>query len=196
MVKNITGVILAGGAGKRLNGVVKSKIIIGGKTVISRITDIFHELFDEVIIVTNSPAEFIDYRNCRITCDIFPDKGPLGGIHAALTASDNEAFFVVAGDMPLLDKDLISRQIEFFAINKCEILIPMSGNKIEPLHGIYSKSILENLGKYLAGDNDYAIREFFKKTGILYFNVGQSETKAFTNINYHSDIDIVRRILE
>jgi molybdopterin-guanine dinucleotide biosynthesis protein A len=196
MNKDITGVILAGGASKRFNGVVKSRIEIGGKPIISRITDTFHDLFDEIIIVTNSPDEYSEYSGCRITGDIFMNKGPLGGIHAAMAISENEAFFIVAGDMPLLDRELIIRQIDFFSQQTCDILIPVVGNYIEPLHGIYRKSILNNLVEYLKGDNDYAIREFFKKAEMLYFKVGDSETRSFTNINYPSDIDIVKRMLE
>jgi molybdopterin-guanine dinucleotide biosynthesis protein A len=122
--------------------------------------------------------------------------GPLGGIHAAMAASENKVFFVVAGDMPLLDRQLIIRQIDFFSDHPCDILVPMVGSYIEPLHGIYRKSILENLGEYLEDDNDYAIREFFKKTEMLYFKVGDSETRSFTNINYPSDVDKVKRMLE
>jgi molybdopterin-guanine dinucleotide biosynthesis protein A len=196
MNKDITGVILAGGASKRFNGVVKSKIEIGGKTIISRITDTFNGIFDEIIIVSNSPEEYTDYSGCRIIGDIFMNKGPLGGLHAAMTVSENEAFFVVAGDMPLLDRELIIRQIDFFSLQSCDILIPMVGSYIEPLHGIYRRSILKNLGDYLAGDNDYAMREFFKKAEMLYFKVGDSEIRSFTNINYPSDIDTVKRMLE
>jgi molybdopterin-guanine dinucleotide biosynthesis protein A len=37
--------------------------------------------------------------------------GPLGGIHSALKASTKESLFVFTGDMPLLDKEMIVRQI-------------------------------------------------------------------------------------
>ena len=60
MINNISGVILAGGANKRFNGIIKAKIIIDGNTIISRIIEIFSEIFDEIIIVTNTPEEFKD----------------------------------------------------------------------------------------------------------------------------------------
>jgi molybdopterin-guanine dinucleotide biosynthesis protein A len=196
MIKDITGVILAGGASKRFKGAVKSRIEIGGKPIIERITDTFDGIFDEIIIVTNSPEEYADYSGCKITGDIFLNKGPLGGIHAAMAASENEVFFVVAGDMPFLERELIIRQIDYFSGQTCDILIPLVGSYIEPLHGIYRKSILSRLTEYLAGDNNYALREFFKKAEMLYFKVDDSETRSFTNINYPSDIDKVKRRLE
>ena len=39
MVNNISGVILAGGASKRFNGINKTRILIDGKTIISRMID-------------------------------------------------------------------------------------------------------------------------------------------------------------
>ena len=114
MAGNISGVILAGGENRRFNGLPKSKIVIDGKTIIARILDTINEIFDEIIIVTNSPEEYKEYSNCKIVSDHFLKAGPLGGIHAALKGTSNEAIFVFAGDMPLLDKKLIISQINYF----------------------------------------------------------------------------------
>jgi len=190
MKKNISGVILAGGAGKRFNGSIKPKIIVEGKTIISRILESFDGLFDEIIIVTNTPDEFYGFSSCKITGDQFVDRGPLGGIHAALKMTVSEAIFVVAGDMPYLRKDLILRQIESFEKGNCQVLIPKINNFIEPLHGIYSKSILNRLEEYLLNNSDNAIYKFISLTDVGYMEIGDSEdsSKAFTNINYPSDI--------
>jgi molybdopterin-guanine dinucleotide biosynthesis protein A len=190
MNKNISGVILAGGAGKRFNGSIKPKIIVEGKTIISRILESFDGLFDEIIIVTNTPDEFYGFSSCKITGDQFVDRGPLGGIHAALKMTVSEAIFVVAGDMPYLRKDFILRQIESFEKGNCQVLIPKINNFIEPLHGIYSKSILNSLEEYLLNNSDNAIYKFISLTDVGYMEIGDSEdsSKAFTNINYPSDI--------
>lgn len=197
MVNNISCVILAGGASKRFNGIVKAKIVIDGKTIISRIIETISDIFDEIIIVTNKPDEFKEYRNYKIIGDQFLNKGPLGGIHSALKETDRKALFVVAGDMPLLEKEIIIRQIDFFNNNDCDILIPQINNNIEPLHGIYKKTIISILEEYLEGENDYAIREFFKKTDVRYmqFEGSEKHISAFTNINSPSDISVVKNFL-
>jgi molybdopterin-guanine dinucleotide biosynthesis protein A len=194
---NMAGVILAGGAGKRLNGIIKSNIVIEGKTIISRILEAFEGIFEETIIVTNSPQEFYDYTNCRITSDLFLNKGPLGGIHSAMTISDKEALFVVAGDMPLLDRDIIIRQADYYLANKCEALIPRINNYMEPLHGIYSKALLPALEDYLEKDNDRAIRNFLKMLNVCYLQFEDSikYKSAFTNINTLSDVIKVEKFL-
>ena len=48
-----------------LDGKIKSKIVIGGKTIISRITDTIGDLFSEIIIVTNTPEEFKEFSNYK-----------------------------------------------------------------------------------------------------------------------------------
>ncbi len=191
MIYNISGVILAGGAGKRFNGTTKATIVVDGKTIISRILDVFRIIFEEIIIVTNTPEEFTGFAdNCIITGDIYLNKGPLGGIHSALNEATRESVFIVGGDMPFLDKEIILNQIKFFERNYCECIIPSMGQNIEPLHGIYKKSVLVSLEEYLRLDNNYAIREFLRVIDICYFPVEDSEKSrlAFTNINYPSDL--------
>jgi molybdopterin-guanine dinucleotide biosynthesis protein A len=192
---NISGVILAGGDSKRFDGILKATIEIDGKTIISRIIDTIGDIFCEIIIVTNKPDEFQEYNNYKIIGDLFLNKGPLGGIHTALKESEAEAVFVFAGDMPLLDKEIIARQIDYYNSNKCDILIPQIDNYIEPLHGIYKKTLIRILEDYLNGDNDYAIRDFIKKTDVRYLQIEGSEKSknAFTNINSPSDISIVSK---
>jgi len=196
MKHNISGVILAGGAGKRFNDIIKAKIVIDGKTIISRIIETIGDIFDEIIIVTNIPDEFQEYNNCKIIGDQYLNKGPLGGIHAALKESKREAIFVFAGDMPLLSREFIVRQIGFYNNNKCDILIPQIEQYIEPLHGIYKKTLFRMLEDYLEGDNDYAVREFLKKADVHYLQLEGSEISwnPFTNINSPSDIFMVRKI--
>jgi molybdopterin-guanine dinucleotide biosynthesis protein A len=188
--KNISGVVLAGGANKRFNGSTKAKIVIDGKTIISRIIDTLTDIFDEIIIVTNTPEEYEEFKKHKIITDVFDKKGPLGGIHAALKASSKDAIFVFAGDMPFLNKGLIIKQIEYYRNHKYDILIPMINENIEPLHGIYDLSVNITLEEYLKADHNKAVREFFKlvKVGYIQFEDSEETRKAFTNINSPSDI--------
>ncbi len=198
MLHSIAGVILAGGASKRFNGMIKAKIVIDGRTIISRIIGTMNELFDEIIIVTNTPDEFKEFNNCRIAGDRFLNKGPLGGIHSAMINSSYDTMFIVAGDMPLLEKDIIIEQIEYFNHNNFDVVIPRINHFTEPLHGIYKKSLLRKLEQHLEVETDYSIRAFLKKTDVSYLQFDESENtkKAFLNINSSSDIAIVERLLD
>jgi molybdopterin-guanine dinucleotide biosynthesis protein A len=197
MIDNISGVILAGGANSRFNGMVKANIVIGGRKIISRTSDILRGIFSEIIIVTNTPHEFQEYTDFIIVADIFQNKGPLGGIHAALKAASGEAVFIFAGDMPLIDKEIISSLINYFSATKCDILIPKTGNLIEPLHSIYSRSILQDIENFLEARNKYAVRDFIQQVKTFYLTLEDSEKtrRAFTNINYPEDLPALKKLM-
>ena len=198
MVRNISGVILAGGSNTRFNGEIKSKLVIGGIPMIERIIDTINNIFDEIIIVTNTPEEFSEYIKYKITGDHYLKTGPLGGIHAALKASEKEAVFVFAGDMPLLDKKLIKKQTDIYNSGTYEILVPRINGNIEPLHSIYNNSLRKTLEEYLESTMDFAVRDFFSLVNINYMDLDESQEteKAFFNINQPSDVLVVNQFLK
>ncbi len=191
MNRSITGVILAGGTGKRFGGISKANLRVGGKPIILRILETISDLFEEIIIVTNTPAEFPEYTCCRIIGDELKNKGPLGGIHAALKASANEAVFVLAGDMPFPDKELINYLIGKFQDSRCQILVPQVNNKIEPLHAIYKTSVREDIEMFISGEKNHAIQRFLKIMNTCYVELEETPRilTAFTNINNPSDLN-------
>jgi molybdopterin-guanine dinucleotide biosynthesis protein A len=190
MEKDISCVILAGGLNKRFGGKGKSHLEIGGVKIIDRILSVMEELFPELIIVTNTPVEFAVSQPHKIVEDQFKKAGPLGGIHAGLKASSNEAVFVLAGDMPFPDKKIIELQIEVFRKSNYDVIIPKIGNFIEPLHSVYSKSILEKLEKFLKEKKNNAVRDFLMEIKVFYLPLPDTSDnrKAFTNINSPEDL--------
>jgi molybdopterin-guanine dinucleotide biosynthesis protein A len=191
-VKNrISGVILAGGLARRFKGINKAKIIVDGITVFDRMTDVIAGIFDEIIIVTNNPEEFSSYPQYRITKDIFPGLGPVAGIHSGLLSCSGDAVFVFAGDMPFLDKKLITDMITYSETDKGDILVPRTGMNIEPLHAIYRKSIFKELEEFIVAGKSRAIRDFIFSRNYLSFRVEDTpgNRMAFTNINSPRDLN-------
>jgi molybdopterin-guanine dinucleotide biosynthesis protein A len=182
---SISGVILAGGAGSRFGVENKTNIVMNGEKIIDRIINTLTLIFDEIIIVTNSPGEIVQPSGIIIGSDHFLNVGPLGGIHAAMKASSKEAVFIFAGDMPYLNKELIMKQIDFFYSDYAEVVLPMIKNYIEPLHGIYRNVLLVRLEEYLSSGKEYAVRNFLKNVDVRYLKLkGSREVlKSFTNIN-------------
>ena len=135
----ITGAILAGGYSKRF-GKNKAFVEIGGKKLIERIIDIFRPIFDDILIVSNSPEEY-EFTGCPVIRDALPVKGPLVGIYSALLASKNKYIFISACDMPFINPGLIGYMIE--KKKGYDIIVPsFEEKKLEPLHAIYSKTCL------------------------------------------------------
>lgn len=190
MGNGISGVILAGGASKRFGGIVKSNFVIGGKTIISRIICAIKDLFSEIIIVTNTPSEFQEFIQYKIIEDQYHKAGPLGGIHAALKSSSEDVIFVFAGDMPFLNKEIITEMINEFCKGDYEVLIPKVDQFIEPLHAIYRKSVLIDLDRFMSEGKTLAVRDFLMEVNVEYFQIPKTDASdsAFTNINSPSDI--------
>jgi molybdopterin-guanine dinucleotide biosynthesis protein A len=191
MQNKISGVILTGGSNKRFGGITKSNLVIDGETIISRMISTIGMIFDEIIIVTNKPEEFSEYIKYRIVKDKYLKAGPLGGIHAALNASSEDTIFVFAGDMPFLDKEIITYQINEFNKREHDELIPEVNQFIEPLHAIYRKSVLNDLEWFLSEGKSRAVRDFLSKVNVGYLQIPKTEKteKAFANINSPADLD-------
>lgn len=197
MTNDIAGVILAGGSNSRFNNIIKAKIEICGVSIIQRILNIIQPVFSEIVIVTNTPDEFSDLSGVSFTSDTFLKTGPLGGIHAALKTTTSDAIFVFAGDMPLLDRKIIEKQLEDFKLSSCDILIPRINGDIEPLHAIYSSTVYQMLDTYLSGKKNYAIREFITQMNVSYSELDNNYENriAFSNVNTPEDKILIEEIL-
>jgi molybdopterin-guanine dinucleotide biosynthesis protein A len=191
---DISGVILAGGKNRRFGGKPKSDIEIGGKTIISRMIETIGDIFDELIIVTNNPENFSNYIQFKIVSDTFLNAGPLGALHAAMKASSKKAVFAFAGDMPFLDKQLITDQVMYFLKKECDAVIPLNNNNIEPLHSIYNNRLLYSLEKYLTESDDLSIHSFLEQSDVNYMRFAdyKKAARSFTNINSFSDLDEIK----
>jgi molybdopterin-guanine dinucleotide biosynthesis protein A len=116
--------------------------------------------------------------------------GPLGGIHAALKASSEDSIFVFAGDMPFLNKEIISDQINEFNKRENDVFIPEVDQFIEPLHAIYRKSVLNHLERFLLEGKNRAVRDFLREVNVGYLQMTKNEKTeiAFANIISPSDL--------
>lgn len=154
----ITGIILAGGENLRM-GKNKAFLVVNGQRIIDRTKKLFAELFDEVLMVTNSPLEYLDI-NLRLVSDLCPGKGSLGGIYTGLFYASHSHAFVAACDMPFLNKALIGHLIALSP--GYDIVIPKTDDGLQPLHAIYSQKCLRFMEDLLRKD-DLKIIDFFSK---------------------------------
>jgi len=182
-IPGVTGVILAGGESRRM-GCDKSLLPLAGARFIERIHRQMAELFDEVIIVTNSPGLY-DEIPCRKVPDIYPLKGSLAGIHSGLCHARNERAFVVACDMPSLSSEVIRRLCA--RGEGADVVIPKSDHGVEPLHALYSKTCLLPVEELLDAGQKRIVR-FFPQVRVLEMPTSafadcDPEGQSFRNIN-------------
>ncbi|MDD2732767.1 MAG: formate dehydrogenase accessory sulfurtransferase FdhD [Desulfuromonadaceae bacterium] len=137
-IAGVTGVILAGGASRRM-GSNKALLEVDGNSIISRIYRTLAGMFHEVIVVTNSPLDY-EFLPCRKVPDIYSNFGSIAGLHSALTHSRTAHSFVTACDMPFLDQSIIRYLCHLRLEEGCEAVIPYSKGGQEPLHAVYSSA--------------------------------------------------------
>jgi len=191
-----TGVILSGGLSTRFNGNNKAFIRVGGKLMLDRLYDVFSDLFDEIILVTNHPLQFLEW-DLTIVSDIFSDRSSLTGIHAGLFYMKNPFAFFSACDTPFLKKELVETLIENIEKN-IDIIMPETAAGFEPLCAIYSKRCLKQAEQHLK-ENKFKIQWAFRGNRIKNIPENLLRTKdpdllSFFNINTPDDLKSGRDI--
>lgn len=186
----MSAAILAGGESRRMGGAIKPLINIRGRRIIDSIIETASGLFREILIVTNTPAEFATIAGVRIVPDIFVGAGPLGGLHAALSGSEYEAVFVFAGDMPFIDRPIVISEIELYNGEECEAVVPRVGGLAEPLHAIYSRTLIARIESLLAENRGASVRDLFASCKTCWIDLEKNDRTrvAFSNLNTPEDI--------
>jgi molybdopterin-guanine dinucleotide biosynthesis protein A len=185
-----TGVILSGGLNTRFNGQNKALIRVGQKRILDRLYDVFSDLFDEIILVTNDPMQFVEW-DLTIVTDLFPVRSSLTGIHAGLFYMKNPFAFFSGCDTPFLKKDLIEVLLENIDKNK-DIIMPETSAGMEPLCAIYSKRCL-NTAEHHIKQNKFKIQRALgnhrlKKIPETVLRSKDPELISFFNINTPEDL--------
>jgi molybdopterin-guanine dinucleotide biosynthesis protein A len=185
-----TGVILAGGMNTRFSGRDKAFIPVGGKPIIERLGSVFQELFDEIILVTNTPQNYLTW-DFHIVTDLFPFRSSLTGIHAGLFHATRPYAFFAACDTPFLKKEMVQTIID--AIDSgVDIVIPETSAGMEPLCAVYATRCLNIIEMNLA-HRKLKIQMLFKKVRVkkiqetVLRNIDR-DLISFFNINTPEDL--------
>ena len=197
MTNPCTGVILAGGQNTRFNGKDKAFIHVGRRQVLDRILDIFSDLFDDIILVTNAPVKYLAWDVMLVT-DLYPFRSSLTGIHAGLFFTANPYVFIAACDMPFLKKDVVKTIIGSIEPGM-DVIIPETSAGLEPLCAVYSKNCLKSAEHNLR-QQQLQIQQFFKKVRVKKIQESELRHKdprliSFFNINTPADHDRAEKII-
>jgi molybdopterin-guanine dinucleotide biosynthesis protein A len=193
----MTSIILAGGKSLRL-GQSKALQVIEGKSLIQCVVDRLAILSTEIIIAT-AHGEAIPCSSAvriKTVADIYPGKGPLGGIYSGLTASSSSQAIVVGCDTPFLSVDLLKYMTQI--CSTFDVVVPRIKDKIEPLCAVYSKNCLAPIQEILEQD-ERRIRKLFSMVKVKYveedeINSFDPEHLSFFNINSQDDLERARKL--
>jgi molybdopterin-guanine dinucleotide biosynthesis protein A len=96
-VSALDGVILAGGRARRMGGVVKPMLEVGGRTLVARTVDAARRAGCERIVVAGPPLD--DSLGVQWVSEDPPFGGPVAGLAAALALVEAEWTLVLPGDL-------------------------------------------------------------------------------------------------
>src|SRR6185312_7006645 len=85
-MREVAAAIIAGGPARRLGGVAKPLLEVGGQAVADRQLAVLRPLFARVFVVANDPAPWAG-RGVEVAADRVVGAGPLAGLAAALAAA-------------------------------------------------------------------------------------------------------------
>jgi molybdopterin-guanine dinucleotide biosynthesis protein A len=190
MNPSVTGIILAGGRNTRFSGINKALIRVAGRCILDGIYDVFSELFEEIILVTNDPVQYLEW-DLNIVTDLFPIRSSLTGIHTGLFYMTNPYGFFAACDTPFLKKGLVQTILDSIEPG-VDIVIPETSKGLEPLCSVYSKQCLKPVEQQLV-KQQLRIRHVFQKVCIKklpepVLRKADPDLLSFSNINTPEDL--------
>lgn len=184
--KGVTGIILAGGASRRM-GKDKGLCTFNNKQLIEYSIETIRPLCDNILISTNNVAGYSKF-GFPIIEDEYRNIGPIGGIYSGLKHSNTEKNLIVSCDTPLLITSLF-KQILFLS-EGYEIVVPQHNNSYyEPLAAFYSTTILSVLEESIIA-NDYKLINLYNKVKFKSVSVDDLPGFAmqFKNLNTPEDL--------
>jgi molybdenum cofactor guanylyltransferase len=130
---DLAAFVLAGGKSSRM-GVDKAFLEYRSRTLLSCALELAASLSPSVWIV-GSREKFGGY--CDVVEDLFPGRGPLGGIHAALRSSHADLNLMMAVDMPLLSQQFLEYLIARARSSEATVIAPRTDGRWQPLCAVY-----------------------------------------------------------
>lgn len=184
----VTGLILAGGKSTRY-GTNKALVEVDGVRLIDRAVRVMKAVFKEIIILTNTPADYA-FLNLPMAEDLIKNLGPIGGIYTGLEIMPHDAGFFVACDMPFLNEALLRHMVA--SKGDFDAVVPRMDWMLEPLHAIYTRKCLPVIKASIEAQ-DYQILKCFQKFRVKYMDEEElrafdPELRSFFNINQPKDL--------
>lgn len=183
-----SAVLLAGGESRRM-GRDKATIVFRDRPLWQRQIQILRDLSPEKIFV--SAREVPSWLPCdtELLLDEPPSRGPLSGLTRALASAKTSHLAVLAVDMPYMT----NKQMQFLcrlAKPGCGVL-PMIGDRAEPLAAIFPREASAHFSTALAGNNfslQPLVRNLVQADKLRPVMVGEEERDFYRSVNEPTDL--------
>lgn len=187
MSGGVTGLILAGGQGRRMGGVDKGLQPLRGKPMVAWVLERLAPQVDEVIINANQHEDEYARFGHRVARDrIGGFAGPLAGLQAGLAAAGHPLLVTVPCDSPFLPRDLVDRLRAALEGAGAELAVAKTGAQPHPVFSLVRVSVLPGLSDFLERGGR-KIDAWYAALRVVEVPF-DDEAEAFSNINTREDL--------
>ena len=184
-MNSVTGIVLAGGQGRRMGGVDKGLQPLRGRTMVEAVLARLAPQVDGIVINANQNLEAYARFGHRVVPDAIGGfAGPLAGLHAGLKVASHSLVVTVPCDSPFLPEDLVKRLS--LSLGHHDLAVAKTGEQPHPVFALVQKRCLENLEAFLAGGGR-KIDAWYASLKVVEVNF-DDEADAFRNINTQEEL--------
>jgi molybdopterin-guanine dinucleotide biosynthesis protein A len=181
----VSGIVLAGGQGRRMGGVDKGLQVLRGRPMVAWVLERLTPQVGEIVINANQNLEAYAAFGHRVMPDeVGGFAGPLAGLHAGLAAASHALVVTVPCDSPFLPADLVARLCA--ALGENDVAVAKTGDQPHPVFSLVRRSVHAHLGAFLAGGGR-KIDAWYASLKVVEVPF-DDEADAFRNINTREEL--------
>jgi len=189
---DVTGVVLAGGQGRRMGGVDKGLVPLAGRAMAAHVIERLAPQVGAILVNANQNADAYAALGHPVVPDAVGDyAGPLAGLHAGLSRASTPFVVTVPCDSPFLPPDLVARLADGLVGAGAALAVARTFDQPHPVFALMRRDVLPNLAAFLEGGG--------RKIDAWYANLAVVEVTfddcadAFRNINTRDELDAASR---
>ena len=185
--RDVTGIVLAGGQGRRMGGVDKGLVAFRGAPMVAAVIERLAPQVGAIVVNANQNADAYAAFGHRVVPDAVGGfAGPLAGLHAGLAAVATRYAVTVPCDSPFLPHDLVARLGTALDAHDAELAVARTFDQPHPVFALVRADVRPNLEAFLAGGGR-KIDAWYAALRVVEVAF-DDEDDAFRNINTRDEL--------
>ena len=183
----ITGVILAGGLGRRMGGVDKGLQLLDGKAMVRHVAERLAPQVGQLLINANRSQNEYGALGYPVIGDLIPNfAGPLAGLHAALSVATTPLVVTAPCDSPYIPEDLVTRLHQALLASDAPLAVATADGRLHPVFCLCQTTLLPALTHYLESGGR-KLAQWCDEMGAVEVDFSD-QAYAFRNFNTLADL--------
>jgi molybdopterin-guanine dinucleotide biosynthesis protein A len=149
---DVTGIVLAGGMGRRMGSVDKGLVELDGRPMVAHVLDRLAPQVGALVINANqNPDRYAAFGYPVVADEVGGFAGPLAGLHAGMRRATSAYVVTVPCDSPFLPLDLVTRLAVDMARDNAELAVAKTHAQPHPVFALVRRDVLPHLTAFLSG---------------------------------------------